>query len=117
MKGVRLPTISQVTMLTMLLCFLQRKDDGKPTLQDLPVNCQRVLLQCFSDPADVIHVAETNKHLYMLGSDPLLWEKLFFYHFTEAQVSEFTIIYLITGVEMRRGCGSAKSKFPLKLNR
>ncbi|PIK50387.1 putative F-box only protein 32 [Apostichopus japonicus] len=68
------------------ISLVEREDDGKPTLQDLPVNCQRFLLQCFSDPADVIHVAETNKHFYMLGSDPLLWEKLFFYHFTEAQL-------------------------------
>lgn len=64
----------------------ERKEDGKPTFQDLPINCQRFLLQCFSDATDVIHVAETNSDFYKLGNDPLLWQRLFFYHFTEAQL-------------------------------
>lgn len=66
--------------------MVSKEDDGKPTLMDLPEECQRVIFRCLADPADIIHLSQTCSQLYIIGSEDLLWEELFWYHFTEAQL-------------------------------
>lgn len=62
--------------------LVQRKEDGKLTLEDLPVECQLYLIQCFTDPADVIHISQTNRHFNKVGNDIFVWQNLFLYHFS-----------------------------------
>ncbi|PIK37832.1 putative F-box only protein 32 [Apostichopus japonicus] len=64
----------------------QREEDGLLTLLDLPLACLHRIFRCFSQPRDIIHLSQTCQHLHTIGNDTFLWESLFWYHFTDAQL-------------------------------
>lgn len=64
----------------------QREADGLLMLPDLPLVCLHKIFRCLAQPRDVIHLSQTCHKLQTIGSDPVLWERLFWYHFSDEQL-------------------------------
>ncbi|VDI10811.1 F-box protein 25/32 [Mytilus galloprovincialis] len=66
-----------------------RKEDGKPTISDLPEDCIRCILERLADHKDVVHTGMTKSSIFHITESQLIWKHMSFFHFTDRQLLTF----------------------------
>ena len=75
------------------LIFLQRKTDDKLTFSDLPHDCVLRIFATIPDHTDIIHMGQTNKNVYLVANDKVLWKQMCLFHFSHQQLLVFVQNY------------------------
>jgi len=68
-----------------LLFVVQRDDDGKLMLSDLPDTVIQDILACLSDHKDLVNAGRTELRAFELSEQKRLWRNLCQFHFTQKQ--------------------------------
>ncbi|KAL4236726.1 F-box only protein 32 [Mactra antiquata] len=67
----------------------ERKDDGKVTFSDLPVECKRHIVSTLPDHSDLLHIGQTDTQNFNMINEQLLWKQMCFFHFNNRQILTF----------------------------
>lgn len=66
---------------------MQRADDGRLTMSDLPTDVMRQILKCLADHRDVVRVGLTERRAYDIVEEELTWRQLCLYHFGDIDLT------------------------------
>eukprot|EP00112_Aurelia_sp_Birch-Aquarium-sp1_P022984 Seg668.2 transcript_id=Seg668.2/GoldUCD/mRNA.D3Y31 product="F-box only protein 32" protein_id=Seg668.2/GoldUCD/D3Y31 len=60
-------------------------------ITDLPEDCLRTILKCFSDHQDICNLSRINRHFHKICNDQAVWRGLCRFHFSSTQLERATV--------------------------
>lgn len=91
--------VNNLTTQVQAFQYTQREEDGLPNLLDLPKECLYKILGYLSHPSDLASVGASCSYLRDLATDPLLWQHMCLFHFSDKQLYPYIDDDEYTGID------------------